>query len=144
MPNIKETRGIIVTSFITALYFAGLLLMAFDDWRYQSVPAPLCDGWLVAVGSATLINCPVNLLYATAFSCGLGLFAWFSHGLGSADVIILAGTTCVFGVMTALVTLLIATLCGILFAVCTNARRIAFILHLFIGTCLALCVQMWL
>lgn len=120
------------------IFFAGILLLAVDDARRQSVPAAISDTWTIALALCSLFSNRGNFLVGICFLVAGSLFAYCTGGMGSADVLVLAASAWTFGGLLTLFALLLACLSGIIYGLCTRTKRLAFIPHLLVGTLLAL------
>lgn len=115
-------------------YFGGITSLAYEDARHLSVPALLCDGWLLMmVLFAAWLN-PGRLIPASGVAIVLTAFALLTRGLGSADIIVLTAAATVFNTGGLLLTLLCASLSCLCWSLHRGARRAAFIPHLLIGS----------
>lgn len=117
-------------------FYTGAFCLAYEDARTQTVHALLSDGWLLVVLLLTASTATNHLLPAAVTFILLAGFSILTHGLGSADVIVLISITAVFGPIACLLALLCSSLSCLLWALFRNCKRVAFIPHLLLGTLL--------
>ena len=115
----------------TSILFAGLFLFSWIDIRQQLLFPILFIPWLLLM---ILLN-PTTLFFSDAifFAAGLGLFAYYSHGLGSGDVALLASLTLLHGVAASSHILLFGCLLALIGYPVFKHRRLPFIPYLSCG-----------
>lgn len=115
----------------TGLLFAGLFLFSWIDVKQRILLPVLFWPWLI-----TLLLLPHEPLHLTAMLLlvsGLGLFAYFSRGLGSGDVQLLAGIGLLYGFNSTIQILLFACLLAIGGHAFYQHKTIPFIPYLSLG-----------
>ncbi|WP_137638803.1 prepilin peptidase [Loigolactobacillus binensis] len=115
----------------TGWLFTGLFLFSWIDIQQQILLPQLFIPWLLTL--LLLQATTPHLLAAILLTCCLGLFAYYSHGLGSGDVELLAGLTLLYGLSVSSRILLYGCLLALLGYPLLRKPRLPFIPYLSLG-----------
>ncbi|MFL2029213.1 prepilin peptidase [Loigolactobacillus zhaoyuanensis] len=114
-----------------SLLFIGLFLFSWIDIQQRVLYPSLFIPWLFSL--LVLRGNSVHYQAALVILCGLGLFAYYSHGLGSGDVELLTGLTLLYGFNATNHILIHACLLALLSYPLLRQRQLPFIPYLSLG-----------
>ncbi|KLI76913.1 MULTISPECIES: prepilin peptidase [Lacticaseibacillus] len=121
--------GMVAQTWLTLLLSVGLLIFSVTDWCERTVPAVWFGGWC----SLLLIRFPCEWFNLVLLAVLVGGFAIVSHGLGSADVILIAMLGGVLQLETALFITLTACISAAIHWLVAHPSSLPLISHLAVG-----------
>ncbi|QVI34368.1 peptidase [Lacticaseibacillus chiayiensis] len=121
--------GIVAQTWLSLLLSVGLLIFSVSDWRERSVSAGWFSGWC----SLLLILFPCDWFNLCLLAALVGGLAIVSHGLGSADVILIGVFGGVLQLEIALIITFLACISATIHWLVTHPSSLPLISHLAIG-----------
>ncbi|OLS10775.1 peptidase [Lacticaseibacillus casei] len=121
--------GIVAQTWLTLVLSVGLLIFSVADWRERAVSAVWFGGWC----SLLLIRFPCEWFNLVLLAVLVGGLAIVSHGLGSADVILIAVLGGVLQLETALFITLTACISAAIHWLVAHPSSLPLISHLAVG-----------
>lgn len=121
--------GMGAQTWLTLLLSVGLLIFSVADWCERTVPAVWFGGWCVLL----LLLFPCDWFNLCLLAALVGGLAIISHGLGSADVILIAVFGGILHLEIALLITLTACISAVIHWLVAHPPSLPFISHLAVG-----------